>query len=160
MNDPCDAFDGGCACKAVRYRLLCAPLIVHACHCTECRRLTGTAFALNALIEADRLKIVDGAARSVEVRGTSGKMQSIFRCTRCQVALWSHYPGGGAELAFVRVGTLDEPERLPPDIHIYTSTKLPWLQLPQGSRTVPEYYSAREIWPAGSLARRERLRSD
>lgn len=152
-------FEGGCACRGVRYRLRSGPLVVHACHCTECRRLTGSAFALNALIETDRLEILAGQAHPDPVVGSSGKPQTIFRCPGCKVALWSHYPGAGPKLAFVRVGTLDEPERLPPDIHIYTSTRLPWLQLPQGSRAVPEYYSAREIWPAASLARRERLRS-
>ncbi|HEX8624249.1 MAG TPA: GFA family protein [Allosphingosinicella sp.] len=159
MDDPDDRLEGGCACRGVRYRLLSGPLIVHACHCTECRRLTGTAFALNALIETERLHILTGEPGPVPVTGTSGKPQIVFRCAACQVALWSHYPGAGAKLAFVRVGTLDLPERLPPDIHIYTSTKLPWLQLPDGARAVPEYYSSKEVWSADSLARRERLRS-
>lgn len=159
MSDLDDRLEGGCACREVRYRLLSAPLIVHACHCTECRRLTGAVFAVNALIETERLQILGGEARPVPVPGTSGKPQTIFRCPACQVALWSHYPGGGAKLAFVRVGTLDLPERLPPDIHIYTSTKLPWLQLPDGARAVPEYYSPKEVWSAASLARRERAQS-
>lgn len=160
MDEIRDTFEGGCACRAVRYRLLSAPLIVHACHCTECRRLTGTAFAVNALIETGRLEILAGEAAPVPVPGASGKPQSVFRCPGCQVALWSHYPGGGTKLAFVRVGTLDEPERLPPDIHIYTSTKLPWFQLPDGARTVPEYYSAKAVWTADSLERRQRLFTD
>lgn len=149
--------EGGCACRAVRYRLRSAPLIVHACHCAECRRLTGSAFAVNALIETERLELLAGEAVPVPVTGASGRPQAIFRCPGCQVALWSHYPGAGTKLAFVRVGTLDEPQRLPPDIHIYTSTKLPGLELPEGARSVPEYYSAREVWSAASLARRERL---
>lgn len=157
MDDNHADFEGGCACRAVRYRLLSAPLIVHACHCTECRRLTGAAFALNALIESERLETLAGEPRAVPVIGSSGKPQVIFRCPVCQVALWSHYPGGGEKLAFVRVGTLDEPARLPPDIHIFTSTRLPWLELPEGARAVPEYYSATEVWPAESLVRRERL---
>lgn len=158
MDEVRDGFEGGCACRQVRYRLRSAPLVVHACHCTECRRLTGTAFALNALIETDRLEILTGEAIPVPVLGTSGKPQTIFRYPGCRVALWSRYPGGGPGLSFVRVGTLDEPERLPPDIHIYTSTRLPWLTLPQGARAVPEYYSASDVWSAESLARRERLR--
>lgn len=157
MTDETGPFEGGCACRAVRYRLLSAPLIVHACHCTECQRLTGAAFALNALIETDRLETLAGEPRPVPVAGTSGKPQTIFRCPDCATALWSHYPGAGPKLAFVRVGTLDEPARLPPDIHIFTSTKLPWLELPAGVRAAPEYYSAKEVWSAGSLERRERL---
>ncbi|HET9639864.1 MAG TPA: GFA family protein [Allosphingosinicella sp.] len=157
MDDNHTDYEGGCACRAVRYRLRSGPLIVHACHCTECQRLTGTAFALNALIETEQLETLEGEPRIVDVVGASGKPQEIFRCPACATALWSHYPGGGAKLAFVRVGTLDEPERLPPDIHIYTSTRLPWLQLPEGALAVPEYYSSKEVWPANSLARRERI---
>ncbi len=155
MDDSMGRFEGGCACRALRYRLLSAPLIVHACHCTECRRLTGAAFAVNALIETRRLETLSGEPRPVPVTGTSGKPQAIFRCPDCATALWSHYPGAGTALAFVRVGTLDEPARLPPDIHIFTSTRLPWLALPEGARAVPEYYPARDVWPEESLERRE-----
>jgi hypothetical protein len=157
MDEDPDGFEGGCDCRRVRYGLVSAPLVVHACHCTQCRRLTGAAFAVNALIETDRLEILSGEAVPVPVVGASGKPQTVFRCPGCQVALWSHYPGGGTKLAFVRVGTLDAPERLPPDIHIYTSTRLPWVPLPEGARAVPEYYSAREVWSPGSLERRRRL---
>ena len=157
MTDARDQFEGGCACRAVRYRLRSAPLIVHACHCTECQRLTGAAFAVNALIETDRLEKLDGEPREVPVIGTSGKPQAIFRCPACATALWSHYPGAGTKLAFVRVGTLDEPARLPPDIHIFTSTRLPWVELPAGARAVPDYYSSKDVWSPDSLSRRERL---
>jgi hypothetical protein len=81
----------------------------------------------------------------------------IMHRPTCQVALWSHYPGAGTKLAFVRVGTLDEPARLPPDIHIFTSTKAPWFELPPGARAVPEYYSSKEVWPPASLERRAAL---
>ncbi|MFL6844004.1 MAG: GFA family protein [Allosphingosinicella sp.] len=157
MDEEESGHEGGCACRAVRYRLGSEPLIVHACHCTECQRLSGGAFAVNALIESDRLEILSGEARAFPVIGTSGKPQTIFRCSTCATALWSHYPGAGTKLAFVRVGTLDEPGRLPPDIHIFTSTKQPWLELPAGARAVPEYYSSKEVWPAESLERRARL---
>ena len=151
-------FEGRCSCGEVRFRMSSPPLIVHACHCTECQRLSGGAFAINALIEADRVEILSGAPEPVPVIGTSGKPQSIFRCPRCRVALWSHYPGGGTKLSFIRVGTLDEPSRLTPDIHIYTSTKLPWLALPPDVPAVAEYYSAREVWSEESLERSRRLR--
>ena len=153
-----EVFEGRCTCGDVRYRLTSGPMIVHACHCTECQRLSGGAFAINALIERDRVEILAGEPVAVPVTGTSGKPQAIHRCPRCQVALWSHYPGGGPGLAFVRAGTLDEPARLQPDIHIYTSTKQPWLTLPPDVPAVPEYYSAKEIWPAESLERYRRLK--
>jgi hypothetical protein len=131
------------------------PLIVHCCHCTWCQRETGSAFALNAMIEARHVETLQGAPEVIDTPSESGKGQKIARCPDCKVALWSVYSGAGAKFLFVRVGTLDEPGALPPDIHIFTSTKLPWLVLPPGMRAVPEYYRRSEVWPEASLRRRE-----
>jgi len=147
------SLEGRCTCGAVRYRMNAPPLFVHACHCTECQRLSGAAFALNALVETQRVELLDGAPEPAPVAGTSGRRQTILRCPRCRVALWSHYPRAGDRIAFIRVGTLDEPFRLPPDIHIYTSSKLPWVQLPAGAKAVAELYSPPDLWPAESLRR-------
>jgi len=145
-------FEGGCACRAVRYRMTSAPIVVHGCHCTWCQRETGTVFAANAVIEADRV-VVQGEVEEVMTPSASGKGQRISRCPKCKVALWSNYAGAGATMRFVRVGTLDEPGRFPVDIHIFTSTKVPWLPLPAGVPAFPEFYDARQLWPAESLAR-------
>lgn len=149
--------EGGCACGAVRYRMETAPLFVHGCHCTWCQRETGSAFALNAMIETDRVRLLAGAVEMIATPSASGKGQRIARCPRCRIALWSHYAGAGAAIAFVRVGTLDQPDRVPPDIHIYTASRQPWVVLPAGVPAMPEYYRAREHWPAESLERRARL---
>jgi hypothetical protein len=146
-------FDGGCDCSAVRYRMTTAPLYVHCCHCRWCQRETGASFALNAIIEADRL-LVHGKVEIVNTPSASGKGQRIARCPTCRVAVWSHYAGGGEAVCFVRVGTLDQPDRLPPDIHIYTSSKQPWLTLPPGAKAVPEFYDIEAYWPRESLERR------
>ena len=151
--------EGGCDCRQVRYRLDAPPLFVHCCHCRWCQRESGASFALNAMIEADRLTLLAGATEVVDTPSASGLGQLIHRCPRCRIALWSHYAGAGAKAAFVRVGTLDEPDRLPPDIHIFTNTKQPWVVLPPGVPAVPEYYERAEHWPAASLARREALLS-
>ena len=151
------SFDGGCTCRAVRYRLQSEPLIVHCCHCRWCQRETGASFALNALIEADRVTVIEGEPEVVDTPSASGKGQRIARCPHCHVGLWSHYAGGGTAVAFVRVGTLDDPDRLPPDIHIFTSTKQPWVTLSGDVPVVPEYYRSAERWPAQSLARRAAL---
>jgi hypothetical protein len=156
MNFP---VEGGCDCRTVRYRLHSAPLFVHCCHCRWCQRETGTAFALNAMIEADRVTLVTGEPEMVPTPSASGKGQSIARCRICRLALWSHYSGAGTSVSFVRVGTLDEPDRFPPDIHIFTDSKQPWVVLPAGVPSVPEYYDRRQYWPAESLARREGLRA-
>src|SRR5690606_14061886 len=118
----------------------------------------GTAFALNALIEASRIELLEGEPETIDTPSASGKGQRITRCPTCRVAVWSNYAGAGPAVHFVRVGTLDEPGRFPPNIHIFTSTKLPWVVLPPGTPAVPEYYSSREHWPAESLARARALR--
>jgi hypothetical protein len=149
--------EGGCDCRAVRYQLLSAPLFVHCCHCRWCQRETGSAFALNAMIEAERVSLLCGAPEIVATPSNSGKGQLISRCPACRIALWSNYAGAGNALHFVRVGTLDDPDRCPPHIHIFTSTKQPWVILPANVPAVPEYYDRRQHWPAESLERRERL---
>ncbi len=150
--------DGGCTCGQVRYRMTTKPLFVHCCHCTWCQRETGSAFAVNAMIESDRVTLVRGEVDVVDTPSNSGRGQKISRCPRCRVAVWSNYAGAGDAVRFVRVGTLDDPARCPPDIHIFTSTKQPWVMLPPGIPAVPEYYKAAKMWPPDSLARRERLR--
>ncbi|MBK1615996.1 aldehyde-activating protein [Rubrivivax gelatinosus] len=150
-------FDGGCDCGQVRYRLTGAPLVVHACHCRWCQRESGSAFAQNAMIESDRLQRLAGAPEIVLTPSASGQGQRIARCPLCRLALWSHYAGSGPLVAFVRVGTLDEPDRLPPDIHIFTSTRQPWLTLPPDARAVPEYYESEQVWQPASLERRSAL---
>ena len=152
-------YEGGCTCGEVRYRMETAPLIVHCCHCHWCQRETGSAFALNALIEADRVTLLKGEPEAVPTPSNSGKGQAISRCPRCHVALWSNYGGSGDVVRFVRVGTLDDPDRLPPDIHIFTSSKQPWVVLPPGAVAVPEYYKASDLWPEESLKRRAALRA-
>lgn len=151
------SYDGGCACRQVRYRLTSKPLFVHCCHCSWCQRETGAAFALNAMIEADRVLTLEGETITIDTPTRSGKGQRISRCPACHVAVWSTYDGAGAALRFVRVGTLDEPARLPPDIHIFTSTKQPWLTLQTEVPVENEYYRAAERWPAESLQRRTEL---
>jgi len=148
------ARDGGCTCRHVRYRMATNPMFVHCCHCRWCQRETGASFALNAMIESDRLTLLHGEVELVDTPSNSGKGQKIARCPRCRVAVWSHYAGAGDAVSFVRVGTLDAPDRLPPDIHIFTASKQPWVMLPPGTPAMPEYYVAAEHWPEASLQRR------
>ncbi len=144
---------GGCACGAVRYRLGAAPMFVHCCHCKDCQRQTGSAFVLNALIETARVETLSGEPRRFDVPTDSGRAHGIYRCPSCGTAVWSEY-GGIAALRFVRVGTLDEPSALRPDVHIYTRSKLPWVELPAGVPAFEAYYDSKQLWPAESLARR------
>jgi hypothetical protein len=148
---------GGCDCRHVRYSLESRPLFVHCCHCRWCQRETGSAFVLNAMIETERVRLLAAEPVVVDTPSASGKGQKIARCPKCYIAVWSHYAGAGPAVRFVRVGTLDEPERLPPDIHIFTASKQPWVVLPRDTPAVPEYYDRKQLWPAASLQRREAL---
>jgi len=146
--------EGGCTCGAVRYRMTSKPMFVHCCHCRWCQRETGAAFALNAMIEADRVIVTRGAPETVDTPSNSGKGQKFVRCPSCRIALWSHYAGAGDAVSFIRVGTLDEPDRLPPDIHIFTSSKQPWVVLSPNVPAFEIFYDRKEMWPEESLERR------
>jgi hypothetical protein len=143
--------EGGCACGAVRYRLTDEPLFVHCCHCLNCQRQTGSAFVINVLIEADRVEVLAGEPRAVDVPRDDGPPQRIWRCPSCQIALFSRY--GHPRVHFVRAGTLDDPSSVAPDVHIYTRSKLPWVVLPDAVPAFAVYYDMNELWPAASLER-------
>ena len=151
-----NTFEGQCACGAVRYRLASVPMFVHCCHCRDCQRQTGSAFVLNALIEADRVSLVSGHPEEVILPTDSGRGQKVYRCPACKIAVWSVY-GGVDKLRFVRIGTLDNAAALQPDVHIYTRSKLPWVTLPDGVPAFEAYYDSKKVWPAESLARRQAI---
>ncbi|MBS0326586.1 MAG: GFA family protein [Proteobacteria bacterium] len=154
---PDSPIEGGCDCRAVRYRMESAPLFVHCCHCRWCQRESGSSYALNALIESDRVTDLGRAPGLIDTPSASGRGQTVARCPVCRVALWSHYAGAGPLIKFVRVGTLDDPDALPPDIHIFTATKQPWIVLPVETPAVPAYYDRDEHWPKASLERRRAI---
>jgi hypothetical protein len=178
-----DGLEGGCACGAVRYRLTSAPMFVHCCHCLDCQKQTGGAFAINAIIERDRIELLSSRPKPIGVKGAvsgdaasaeaseagpivepvavtmptdSGRPHDIYRCHRCAAALWSDYGRRGV-LAFLRVSTLDAPHAIVPDVHIFTRSKVPWVRLPENVRSFEVYYDMKKEWPAESLARREAL---
>ena len=143
--------EGGCACGAVRYRLTSDPLFVHCCHCLNCQRQTGSAFVINLLIETDRVELLEGEPQPVSVPRTGGKKQKIWRCPTCQVAVYSQYTS--PRVRFVRGGTLDDPTGVMPDAHIYTRSKVDWVQLPDSVPAFQIYYDRRTLWPSASLER-------
>ncbi len=152
-----DTYEGGCTCGQVRYKINSSPLIVHCCHCRWCQRQTGTVFALNALFEANHVELIGGEVSEIVVPSPSGKGQKIARCPKCQFAVWSNYYMGSIKdlIRFIRVGTLDNPDRLPPDIHIFTISKQPWITLPPDDLVVDEFYDYEKVWTKGNVQRRE-----
>ena len=149
--------EGGCTCRAVRYRLTSKPMFVQCCHCRWCQRGTGSSYALNALIEANRVMLLQGTPEIVMTQTNSGKGQKIARCPHCRIALWSNYAVVGDLVRFVRVGTLHEPDQLPPNIHVYTMSKQPWVKLSPEIPAVTEYYRRDDYWPEESLEQWRKL---
>ena len=146
--------EGGCSCGEVRYRLASAPMFVHCCHCLNCQKHTGTAFVINMLIEASRVELLGAAPQPVTMPLNGGTPNRIFRCPKCQVAVWSEY-GGRSQILFVRGGTLDTPSAVSPDVHIYTRSKLPWVGLPASVPAFEAYYDPKTLWPVASQERRK-----
>jgi hypothetical protein len=145
--------DGGCACGAVRFRLLKPPMFVHCCHCTRCQRETGGPFAHHAMIEFTQMSLLAGEPEYVKVPTDSGRTHWVVRCSVCRTGMWNEHGSKSAFNRYVRVGTLDEPSRLPPQAHIYVRSKQPWVAL---SPDVPAFqadYNAARTWPTASLAR-------
>lgn len=146
MTDRSEPFaEGGCTCGDIRYRLKGSPIVVHCCHCRWCQRESGSAFAINALIETEQLELMGGAPQSVLRPTASGTGQEVVLCPSCKVVLWSHYGGAGAKAAFVRVGTLDNPDLCPPDVHIHTDSKQPWVVLPSEAEAFGQYYRGPDV---------------
>jgi hypothetical protein len=148
-----ERLEGRCACGEVRYRLSSGPMFVHCCHCLDCQRQTGSAFVLNAIYEDDRIELLSGEPQPVLVPTDSGRSHEIYRCPKCQTALWSDY--GRRRFRFVRVGTLDDPSALKPDVHIFTRSKQLWVGLPADTPAFEIYYDTEKQWPPESLERRK-----
>jgi hypothetical protein len=147
--------EGGCSCAAVRYELTASPLVVHACHCRDCQRVTGSAFVINIWIEGKFVETNGAVPKSFTLKGGSGKDHEVFFCGKCGTYVWSRYHGAPGDYLFVRAGTLDKPEAVRPDVHIFTRSKLPWLDLPERVPAFKSFYKIDEVWSAES---RERLR--
>lgn len=144
---------GGCVCDAVRYTLTVPAMFTHCCHCRYCQRETGSAFALNAIVETSAIIVDAGKPKGVKSPSASGRGQMIMRCPECDLALWSHYAGAGPAIAFLRASTLDDTDLIRPDIHIYTQSKQPWLRIEPEIPIVKQYYRRAEYWPQESIQR-------
>ena len=145
--------EGGCACGQARYRVTAAALFVNQCHCSLCRRQSGSAFALNMFIETAHVALLSGELSENSLPTGSGGQQAILRCRACGTALWSHYGGLGRGVTAIRVGTLDDPGDVVPDAAIHVADRLPWLPLPEGVPAFDAYYRPSELLPPERFAR-------
>jgi len=145
--------EGGCSCRAIRYKLTATPLIVHACHCRDCQRITGGPFVINMWIESRFVDAGSAKPKSFTLKGGTGKPHEVFFCGTCGTYVWSRYHIVPTDCLFVRAGTLDNPAAVKPDVHIFTRTKLPWLSLPKDALAFESIYQLKDVWSAESLER-------
>ena len=151
--------EGGCSCGAIRYKLTESPLIVHACHCRDCQRVTGSGFVINIWIEKDFVERTGATPKSVTLKGGTGQDHDAFFCDKCGTYVWSRYHIAPGDALFVRAGTLDNPDAVKPDVHIFTRSKVPWLELPRGVPSFESMYRIDEVWSAESKERLRRSRA-
>lgn len=126
---PTHVLAGGCLCGATRYAVSSPPLLVYACHCTDCQTASGASFTLTLVAETAAIAATEGAAQAYDRPQPSGRTKTIFRCPRCLTALWGVRPDRPA-LATVYAGTLDDSAKLVPAGHIWTRSAQPWIRIP------------------------------
>ena len=137
---------GGCACGALRYKLTADPLIVHACHCRDCQRLTGSAFVTNIWIERKFVEAGPAVPKSFKLTAGNGKHHEVFFCDAAHTC--------GANITCRRaIPCWFASERLiirKPDVHIFTRSKVPWLDLPKDVPAFESFYSMNVVWSVQS----------
>lgn len=110
---------GGCPCGAVRYAISAFPLFLYACHCTDCQRQSGSAFALNMPVATEAFRVVAGTPTGWRRLAPSGATVVSWFCGDCGGRINGERIGR-PELTVVRAGTLDDTSWLSPGAHFYT----------------------------------------
>lgn len=142
----------GCGCGKVTYQMSSDPMFMHCCHCQECQRQTGSAYVLNAIIEADRISW-NGKTTEHTLATPSGKGQIITRCASCGTAVFSSYLVRLGKLKYIRVGTLDDPDLCPPTVQIFTASKPVWVPLNQDIPIFESFCEFKDVWPEEAYRR-------
>ena len=120
---PNPPYGGGCLCGAVRYTLTARPLTISACHCIDCKRLTGATHNLS--ITALRSDIQHtGETVSYRKTAASGRQADVVRCAKCGTRLW-HEPLALPDRLFLMGGTLDDSSWALPVAHIWVEQASP-----------------------------------
>jgi len=128
---------GGCVCGAIRYEIAREPLRVYACHCTDCQRFTGSAFAIGVVVPADAFHVTGPETRLVPNGVTEGgRRKRVAVCPECGTRLFGEPRPDRCYQGMVRPvlgGTLDDTSWLRPTIHVWTRSAQRWVILPEGS---------------------------
>ena len=140
---------GGCICGQVKYYITEKPLFTQACHCKDCKVLTGSSYVVNSSVLENTL-IVEGEVSSTELKAGSGASYKTYFCTKCGNYVYADYDSAVGRLT-VRTKTLDNSEKFPPQVHIFTKDKDPWLNLSEDVICFKEMYDQKKTWPEESL---------
>jgi len=130
-------FEGGCQCRAIRYRCTAEPLVGYTCHCLECQHLTSSAFATCLRVPGEALRATAGAPASRVRVAESGNRITTWFCGDCGSALYSGN-AGRPHYRTIYVGTLDRAGEVEVAAHIWTRRRLPWVVIPPGHRAFDE----------------------
>lgn len=122
--------EGACQCGGVKYRLLSAPLMVIACHCKECQKLSTSAFSITAVVAADA---VEFQGEMVEWRRTadSGNTNGAKFCPTCGNRIY-HFNPDEPEKIKLKPSTLSDTSIIRPTAHVWVSEKQDWYSIPEG----------------------------
>ncbi|KAF2745691.1 hypothetical protein M011DRAFT_426808 [Sporormia fimetaria CBS 119925] len=145
---------GGCTCTYIRYQLLRPPLFCYACHCVECQKSSGSAFASIATVEFDALSTLSSARPLLIPVSSSHRYKMLATCPRCRDVCWTWTNVSPATLD-VRIGTLDLPNLFAPDVHIFVGAMVDWIRLPEEVGKLKGDFEWREVYPRESVVRLE-----
>jgi hypothetical protein len=143
---------GGCMCGEVRYKITEQPLFTQACHCKNCKVLTGSSYIVNTSVLENTLIVEGKISSSVELKAGSGAAYRVYFCGKCGAYIYADYDSAIGRLT-LRVKTLDNPDEFPPQVHIFVKDKDPWLNLTDDAICFEKMYDPKTTWPEESLNR-------
>ena len=118
-------FSGGCLCGAVRYEVNGDLVRVAQCHCDDCRRATGSAFATNVFVKEEDLKVLQGETNTFQHSADSGSTMTKEFCGKCGSQLFG-YGSSAAGVKNIKIGSIDDVGDIKPQIEVFTSKSLPY----------------------------------
>jgi hypothetical protein len=143
---------GKCLCGAVKYKLSEKPLFTQACHCKDCKVLTGSSYVINSSVVENTLSIEGEISSTIKLQAGSGKYVQMFFCNKCGSYIYTDYESAIGRLN-VRTKTLEKSEEFPPQAHIFTKDKDEWVNLSNFNNCFEKMYDPKETWPKESLSR-------
>lgn len=130
-TDLADGFSGGCFCGAVLYRVTAAPRFAYVCHCTDCRRINGSAFHIGLAVDREAFVLERGAPSAFVATADSGHTITRYACPVCASQLWSH-TSADASMVSVKAGSVTSApaQAIRPTLEIFADSRVPWAQVP------------------------------